>query len=98
MKLSFRVKVTQHFKTSAAVGKVEEAPLEADFLEPVNLLMTRLGLKTLEPDSTIKQCHRMQVKSQVFQSSRYSRISVTNSYTVEFRHCDGYVCYGEVVQ
>ena len=49
MKLSIRVKVTQQFKTSAAVEKVEETLSEAEFLEPINLLMTRLGLKTLEP-------------------------------------------------
>lgn len=91
------MKVTEEFESSSAVGKVEEAILDAEFLGPVNILMTKMGFKAIERESEVKQCHRIQVHHQVFYSSRYPRTSVMNSYTVEFKAGDGDVCFGEVV-
>ena len=94
---SFRIKVTQEFDGSAAVGKVEETLLDAEFLEAVNLLIRNMGSQALTGESTVKQCHRMQIKQQVFYSSCYPRTSVMNSHTVEFKNCSGSLFYGEVV-
>lgn len=76
---------------------MEEAILDEEFLEPVNLLIKEVGLKPLKPESMVKQYHRMQGHHQIFYSSRYPRTSVMNSHTVEFRNCHGNVLYGEVV-
>ena len=84
-------------KVRQAVGKVEEAILDAEFLGPVNLLMKKMGFKAIEPGSKVKQCHRIQVHHQVFYSSRYPRTSVMNLYTVAFKAGDGDVWFGEVV-
>ena len=75
---------------------MEETTIEADFLEPVNILMEKMSLKNLNPESRVKQCHQIRLKNQVFYSSRYPRTSKMNSYTLDFRNCIGDVCYGEI--
>ena len=59
--------------------------------------MKKMGFKAIEPESKVKQCHRIQVHHQVFYSSCYPRTSVMNSYTVEFKAGDSDVWFGEVV-
>lgn len=48
------MKVTEEFESSSAVGKVEEAILDAEFLGPVNILMTKMGFKAIERESEVK--------------------------------------------
>ena len=66
------------------------------FLAQANILMEKMKLTNLNPESRVKQCHRMELKIQVFNSSRYPRTSKMHSHTEELRNYTGDICYGEI--
>ena len=69
---------------------------EVGFLAQANILMEKMKLTNLNPESRVKQCHRMELKIQVFNSSRYPRTSKMHSHTEELRNYTGDICYGEI--